>query len=81
MVVARRRVDSTDLFLQAGRAEIRDVLFAQESLVSAKNAVTAALVNYRVAELQLQRDLGLLRVGGSGIWAEYEPEDVRDDGT
>jgi outer membrane protein TolC len=72
--VARRRVESTNLFLQAGRAEVRDVLEAQESLINAQNALTAALVNYRVAELQLQRDMGLLRVDQKGLWNEYQPD-------
>ncbi|MBI5369015.1 MAG: TolC family protein [Planctomycetes bacterium] len=71
--LARRRVDSTNLFLQAGRAEVRDLLEAQESLVSAENARTAAAVRYRVAELELQRDLGLLEVGATGLHREFDP--------
>lgn len=72
--LASRRVESTQLFLQLGRAEIRDVLEAQEALVSAQNALTAALVSYRVAELELQRDMGVLNVDERGLWSEYEPE-------
>ena len=75
VALARRRVDSTELFLQAGQAQIRDVLEAQEALVSAQNALTAALVNYRVAELELQRDMGVLEVDEKGNWREYEPEE------
>jgi len=74
VALAERRVASTGLFLQAGRAQIRDVLEAQESLVSARNARTAALVNYRVAELELQRDMGVLTVDEKGLWSEYRPE-------
>ncbi|HUU22542.1 MAG TPA: TolC family protein [Phycisphaerae bacterium] len=74
VTVARRRVESTGLFLEAGRAQIRDVLEAQEALVSAQNALTAALVNYRVAELELQRDMGALEVDEKGNWHEYEPD-------
>jgi len=72
VTVAQRRVDSTTLFLQAGRAEIRDVLESQEALVSAQNALTASLVDYRVAELELQRDLGVLKVDNEGLWREYD---------
>ena len=80
--VARRRVESTDLFLQAGRAEIRDVLEAQDSLLSAQNALTAALVSYRVAELELQRDMGVLLVDETGLWTEYDPRtDQQPEGT
>jgi len=68
--LAERRVNSTDLFFQAGRAEIRDLLDAQEDLVSAQNALTAALVNYRIAELELERDTGRLRISPDGVWTE-----------
>jgi len=73
VALAQRRVESTQLFLEAGRAQIRDVLDAQEALVSAQNALTAATVTYRVAELELQRDMGLLEVDEKGNWHEYEP--------
>lgn len=72
--LAERRVASTNLFLEAGRAEIRDLLEAQEALVSAQNALTSALVSYRVAELELQSDLGVLEVGPSGLWREFDPD-------
>jgi outer membrane protein TolC len=74
VALAQRRVDSTDKLLQAGRVAMRDVLDAQSSLVSAQNQLTSALVNYRVAELELQRDLGLLEVNQEGLWREYSPE-------
>ncbi|MFH0793892.1 MAG: TolC family protein, partial [bacterium] len=69
--LAKRRVDSTNLFLQAGRKEIRDLLDAQESLISAQNALTTAIVNYRIAELEIQRDLDVLQVDHTGLWTEY----------
>jgi outer membrane protein TolC len=72
--LAQGRVDSTELFFQSGRAEIRDVLEAQEALISAKNALTAALVDYRITELELQRDMGVLQVDEKGNWHEYTPE-------
>lgn len=74
--LARRRVRGATLTLQAGRIEIRDLLEAQEDLLSAQNALTAAAVSYRVAELALQRDLGVLRVEHEGLWEEYEPDVV-----
>lgn len=76
VALARRRVRSTDLFLQAGRAQIRDLLEAQEALLNAQNAYTAALVDYRVAELELQRDLGVLHVSAAGLWREYSPQET-----
>ena len=79
VVLAERRVASTELFLQANRAEIRDVLEAEEALLSAQNALTAALVNYRVAELQLQRDMGVLIVDEKGNWHEYNPASSNEE--
>lgn len=70
--LAQRRVDSTELFLQAGRAQIRDVLEAQDALVSARDALTSAVVTYRLAELELQRDMGVLDVDANGLWTEYD---------
>lgn len=76
--VARRRLDSTSMFLEAGRAEIRDVLEAEEALVSAQNALSAALVQYRVNELELQRDMGVLEVTEKGLWVEFDPASMED---
>ncbi len=74
VALAERRVDSTNLLLKLGRAEIRDVLEAQQDLLSTQNSLTSALVNYRVAELELQSNLGLLEVDHRGLWKEFQPE-------
>ena len=73
VALAVRRVHSTRLSLDAGRAEMRDLLEAQRALVTAQNARSTALVAYRVAELQLQCDMGVLEVSPKGIWTEYTP--------
>lgn len=70
--LAERRVDSTGLLLQAGRAAMRDVLEAQSALLSAQNSLISALVSYRLNELEIQRDLGVLGVTIDGIWTEAE---------
>jgi outer membrane protein TolC len=76
VVVAEKRVRSSTLFLEAGRIEIRNLLEAQDALLSAQNQLTAAVVNYRVAELELQRDLGLLKVNEKGLWQEFLPGEI-----
>ncbi|MHC4333524.1 MAG: TolC family protein, partial [Planctomycetota bacterium] len=80
VVLAEKRVKSTELFLQAGRGQIqmRDLLDAQDDLLSAQNRLTSAAVSYRVAELELQRDMGLLKIDERGLWQEYVPQ-VDDD--
>lgn len=70
--LAERRVRSTNIFLRAGRAEIRDLLEAQEDLLNAQDALTEALVEYRISELELQRDMGVLDVDEQGLWREFD---------
>jgi outer membrane protein TolC len=74
VVVAEKRVRSSTIFLEAGRTEIRDLLDSQDALLSAQNSLTRAIVDYRIAELELQQDLGLLKVNEQGLWREFSPE-------
>jgi len=76
VVVAESRVRSSTIFLEAGRIEILALLDAQDDLLSAQNSLTSAIINYRIAELSLQRDMGLLQIDASGLWREFSPEVV-----
>ena len=75
--VAQQRVSSANMLLEAGRVQIRDILEAQEALLSAQNALTAAVINYRITELELQQDMGLLKVDEKGLWQEFDPEAIK----
>ncbi len=68
--LAERRVDSTRLLLDAGRATTRDLLESQDALLEAQNAVTAALVAHLDAKLSFFRDVGILQVRPDGMWVE-----------
>jgi len=72
--VAEKREKSTKLFFEAGRAQIRDLLEAQDSLLTARNSLTSAVIDYRVAELEFQRNTGLLEIDKEGLLLEYSPE-------
>jgi len=72
--LAQKRVQNAKLLLEAGRAQIRDLLEAQTALLSTQNSLAAAVVNYRVAELSLQSDMGVLAVNENGLWQEFLPE-------
>jgi len=78
VVVAEKRVRSTTFFLEAGRTEIRNLLEAQDALLSAQNGLTRSVVDYRIAELELQRDLDLLKVNEQGLWREFSPEVINN---
>lgn len=72
VALAERRIESTRLKLDAGRADTRDLLEAQDSLLQAQNAVTNALIEYTLARLNLFLDMELLQFDSSGIRVEPE---------
>ncbi len=71
--VNERRVEEQELLAQAGRATTLDQVDAQNDLVSARNALTAALINHTIARLEFFRDMGILYIKENGQW-----EDVTD---
>jgi outer membrane protein TolC len=75
--VAERRVQSTSLTLRFGRIQIRDALDATTALNSARNALTSALVDYKISWLELARDTGLLGLGEGGIEVRAAPAPVK----
>ncbi len=68
--LARRRLDSAKLKMDAGRADTRDRLEAEDALLTASNAATSALIDYTLARLAVWRDLEILRVDQDGIHAD-----------
>jgi outer membrane protein TolC len=74
MRVALLRVESNNLYLQSGRSSMRDVLEAESSLLSARNALCSAVILWRVSELELRRDMGVLRVSEEGLWRKADGE-------
>jgi len=66
--LADRRVESSELSLQAGRIQVRDVVDAQTARVQAYNAATAALVDYHLTRLRLLLDLGVLKTQKDKFW-------------
>ncbi|HPS55956.1 MAG TPA: TolC family protein, partial [Sedimentisphaerales bacterium] len=56
--LAEKRVESTSLLLQAGRAQTRDLLDSQSALLNAQNDLTAALVDHAIGKLSFFRDIG-----------------------
>lgn len=66
VALAERRVESTELLLQAGRLTQRDVLESRSALLEAKNALVRAVVAHSIAGLEFQRDVGNLVVDEEG---------------
>ena len=68
--LADRRVESSELSLQAGRIQVRDVVDAQTARVQAYNAATAALVDYHLTRMRLLLDLGMLKTAKEKFWLD-----------
>lgn len=75
VAVAQKRVKSVSMFLDAGRAQIRDLVDAQDALLLSQNELTDAVVQYRIEELNIQRNMGVLQIDENGLWKEYIPGD------
>jgi outer membrane protein TolC len=67
VILARRRVESAQLNLDAGRASTRDWLEAREALLDAENASTGALITFTLARLDLYLQLEVLVVDEDGL--------------
>lgn len=76
--LAQERVNSTSLLFQAGRAQARDLLDSQDSLLSAQNSTTSTLVDYNIAKLSFYRDIEVLTVKPDGLW--QTPENSTEKG-
>ena len=73
LTLANQRVDSANILLQAGRAQIRDQLEAQTAQVQAQNAVTQVQVDYLAARLKFLVDVGTLRTDQERWWLRPQP--------
>jgi len=71
--LAKRRVEGIRLRFQAGNIIFRRLSEAQDSLVSAQNAVTDALIDYQNARLQLYSEIGILDSNKSNFWLNPNP--------
>lgn len=49
-------------------ASTRDELEAQDTLLSAENGRTRALINHTIARLELLRDMDMLKINENGLW-------------
>lgn len=75
--LAEQRVEGANLSFQAGRAQIRDLLEAQDAQLRARNSFAAALVDYHVTRLQLMRDLGVINVDQDRFWLAGYADSLR----
>lgn len=71
--LAENRVEGNRLRFQAGTIIFRRLSESQDDLISAQNAVTASLIDYLDARLQLYTDIGILDPNASNYWLDRNP--------
>jgi outer membrane protein TolC len=76
--INERRVEEAELRAELGIGNIQDTVDAQNDLINARTALTAAIVDHNVSKLALWRDIGLLYVHDNGQWEEgiIQPSDT-----
>ena len=79
VTLAQRRVESSRMLQDAGRADTRTLLESQEALIQAQNAAVQAQVDFALAKLTLFRDMELLRVDEQGLRVESLTESAEDE--
>ncbi len=53
------RVAANDLFMQSGRSSMRDILEAESALLTARNALCSAVIDWRMSDLSLRNAMGI----------------------
>lgn len=70
VLLAQKQVSGARLSIESGNAIYRDLEEAQDDLIAAQNAQTAALVDYLEARLSLLLELGILKADTNQFWLE-----------
>ena len=65
--VAEKRRESMYMLQKADRTEMRYVIDAEDDLLSARNSLLNAIVNWHLKELALLRDMGALPLSADGL--------------
>ncbi len=68
--VAQRRVESTMMLLEAGRADIRDVREAQDGLIQAQNNLATSYTDYLGARLAVLLEIGVVDIRPDKFWLQ-----------
>ena len=62
------RVEANDLFMQSGRSSMRDILEAESALLTARNALCSAVIDWWTSDLELRCATGGFEIRRDGTW-------------
>jgi outer membrane protein TolC len=75
--LSARRLEEEELLRTLGRGTARDLIDAQQDLIEARNALTAALISHTLARLRLWRDMGILYIKKDGSWIRVLDQEAK----
>ena len=70
--LSERRVENTTLLLKQGKALTRDLLDAEDDLLSSRNEATASLVDYTINRLRFWDAIERFEIDPKGMWYEQD---------
>ncbi len=73
--LSMRRVENTTLLLKQGKALTRDLLDAEDDLLSSKNEATVALVDYTINRLRFWNAIERFEIDPKGMWYDEQADD------
>jgi outer membrane protein TolC len=68
--LAEKRLDREKLLIEVGQGTVRQLLLADDSIVSAQNSVYSALVSHMTTKLNFFSNIGVLQVKPDGMWEQ-----------
>lgn len=72
--LSERRVENTEMLLQQGKVQTRDLLDAQDDLLSSRNEATSALVDYTINRMRFWNAIERFEIDPKGMWYEQAIE-------
>jgi outer membrane protein TolC len=78
VTLAERRMENTTLLLKQGKALTRDLLDAQDDLLSSRNEATIALIDYTINRLSFWNAIERFKIDPKGMWYEQVDSDTEE---
>ncbi len=71
--LAERQVERASMFLERGSATVRDLLEAEDAMLSSRNAVTSALIAHTFQRMRFWNTIERFEIDEQGLWIEQNP--------
>jgi outer membrane protein TolC len=78
VALAERRMENTSMLLKQGKALTRDLLDAQDDLLSSRNETTVALVDYTINRLRFWNAIERFKIDPKGMWYEQVDSETEE---